>query len=195
MGGMSSANITSVTTTATPAPIASNLTIHGTGFGALQGTSLVFMFPTTTGIPATLAIVSWADTQIVATIADTASITPTAFVVVQIGGEQTGARSANFAVGPATPVPETSIGVGRFTTARSGALDIFSNPLPVVPPYSECFGIITSFVNPNYAIDWQTDTGGGTSSFTTAPGAFTLQGDVTTQHVTALGLGLPDQGG
>jgi hypothetical protein len=196
---MSSANITSVTSVTTPPSQNSNITLHGTGFGASQGTSVVYMFPVFGGLNV-LAIVSWTATAITATIPAFADITDSAFAVVQIGGEQTAARSPLFAVGPEVFPAGTSLISGQYVTALPGTLaNLASSPvtLPLVdPPYFECVGVITGIVSPTvYSSDWQTDTQGNTNSFDITVGTFTLHGDMTVKHVNAFGLLLPGQGG
>ncbi len=192
---MSSANITSVTSVTTPPTQNSNITLHGTGFGASQGTSIVYVFPET-GQFDVPAIVSWTTTAITLTLPATMDITSNAFAIVQIGGEQSGARSPNFTVAAEIFPAETNFSNGRFIGAPPGTLDVGSNPLPLVnPPYFECVGVITGFPGPDYNSDWQTDTQGNTNSATVSPGSFLLLGDLTVRHANALGLLFPGQGG
>lgn len=195
---MSSANITSVTSVTSPPSQNSNITLHGTGFGASQGTSVVYVFPES-GQFDVAAIVSWTATAITLTLPQTMDITDSAFAVVQIGGEQSGARSPLFTVAAEIFPAETNFSNGRFVAAPPGTLaNLSSSPvtLPLVdPPYFECVGVITGFINPTYNSDWQTDTQGNTNSFEITVGTFTLQGDLTVKHANALGLLFPGQGG
>jgi hypothetical protein len=61
------------------------LTIHGTGFGASQGSSFVSFYSTATGLSTTWKPTSWSDTEIVVP-APTTMPNGLAYLAVTVGG-------------------------------------------------------------------------------------------------------------
>jgi hypothetical protein len=82
LAGGTTPKITIASVLPNPVAVGANVTITGTGFGAVQGSGLVAF----NGTPAT-AIVSWSDTSIVATVPGPAASTTGPVTVINAAGQ------------------------------------------------------------------------------------------------------------
>jgi RHS repeat-associated protein len=96
-------------------PVNGTITITGTGFGPSQSSNTVHFFAGTNATGPNAAVVSWSDTQIVATVPPGAATGPVGVVVAGVSGP-----TANFVVNTTVQVTDSLANVSSYTSQMQG---------------------------------------------------------------------------
>ena len=139
------ATITSLVTSGSPGE---PFTLNGTGFGAADPESRVFMFPDPDGNIVECTITTWGALQVVGTLPVPLTEGDTGYLTVQLVGEDRGTTSPSFTVGPRinVAVPPTFPDGTRIGFNTASPVDVDDVPIPWVE--GEPFGFKTSDADP-----------------------------------------------
>lgn len=96
-------------------PVNGTVTINGSGFGSTQSVSTVQFYAGTNAVGPNAAVISWSDTQIVATVPPGAATGPVGVVVAGVSGP-----TANFVVNTTVQVTDSLANVSSYTSQMQG---------------------------------------------------------------------------
>ena len=183
--------ITSVVTSGSPGDTA---TIHGSGFGSSQGTSILLFFPIS-GDFNMVVPTSWSGTAIGAVLPPGADVGSEGFFAVILNGSgDAGVRSAPFVIGqplamPAASVLHMDLALKADATAFASGAD-HATIVPATDPYGAAIAVCTAVPGDGTLNVMVNVAGGGTMAYTKLDAtSATPMGDAMT--VTAVELGLP----